>query len=95
MDDHRAIVDQYLRAQFPGAAIRDDHDPERHGHWWSITLDEQIMMLRVSQEFLTGGSDDAARITLTDFDVARALRESAGRAVILTDRLDYQPEEPA
>lgn len=95
MNDHRAIVDQYLKTEFPGAAIKDDHDPERHGHWWSIKLDEQIMVLRVSQEFLTGGSEDAARVILTDSAVARALRESAGRAVILTDRLEYQPEEPA
>ena len=95
MNDHRAIVDQYLRTQFPGASIKDDHDPERHGHWWSIKLDDKIMELRVSQEFLTGGSEDAARVTLTDFDVGRALRDSAGRVVILTDRLEYDAEKPA
>ena len=95
MNDHRAIVDQYLKAEFPGASIADDHDSERHGHWWSITQGDAVMMIHVSQEFLTVGSEHAARGTLTDFDVARALRGSAGRAVILTDRLEYQPEEPA
>jgi hypothetical protein len=95
MNDHRAIVDQYLKREFPYASFADDHDPEHHGHSWRIKQDDEIMVLRVSQEFLIGGSEQAARVTLTDFDVARALRESAGRAVILTDRLEYQPEEPA
>jgi hypothetical protein len=95
MNDHCAIVDQYLKAEFPGASIVDDHDTERHGHWWSITQGDAVMVFRVSQEFLAGGSEDVARLALTEFDVARALRECAGRAVILTDRLEYQPEEPA
>ena len=95
MNDHSAIVGQYLKAEFPGASIVDDHDRERHGHWWAITQGDAVMMIHVSQEFLTVGSEHAVRGTLTDFEVARALRESAGRAVILTDRLEYQPEEPA
>jgi hypothetical protein len=95
MNDHRAIVGQYLKTEFPGAFIMDDLDTERHGRCWSIKQGDAVMALHVSQEFLSGGSEDAARRALTEFDVARALRESAGRAVILTDRLQYQPEEPA
>jgi hypothetical protein len=95
MNDHRAIVDQYLKTEFPSASIMDDLDTERHGRWWSIKQGDTVMVFRVSQEFLAGGSEDVARLALAEFDVARALRESSGRAVILTDRLDYQPEEPA
>ena len=70
-------------------------DNERHGHWWSIKQGDAAMTSRLAG-VLTCGSAHVARGTLTDFDdVTRALRASAGRAVIPTDRLDYQPEEPA
>jgi hypothetical protein len=94
MDDHRAILDQYLRTRVPGAALKDDHDPERHGHRWSIKLDDQIMMLRVSQEFLTAGSEDAARVILTDLVLCELLssclfsRRSARRPGPCYGRID-------
>lgn len=96
MSDHSAIVDQYLKTEFPSASIMDDHDRERHGHLWSIKHNDTIMVLRVSQEFLTAQSEYEARTLLNNFNVAKTLRESAGPAVLLTrDGVAPIPEMPA
>jgi hypothetical protein len=53
------------------------------------------MRLYVSKKALTDDPEHAVHVRLKNLDVARALRSSAGRAVILTDRLAYHPEMPA
>ena len=54
------------------------------------------MVLRVSKEFLVYQSEQEARALLDNFNPARALRGSAGRAVVLSrEGLKYIPEMPA
>ena len=53
------------------------------------------MVLRVSQPFLTAPSEDEAQAMLERLDLARALRESAGRVVVLSRHgLRYVPAIP-
>ena len=49
----------------------------------------------VSEEYIAEESEHAARVRLTNFDVARAPRGSAGRLVILTDWAYIPPPRPA
>jgi hypothetical protein len=94
VSDHRAIVDRYLGTEFPNAAIVDHDDPGR-GRWWSIEHCRTVMVLRVSQEFLTAQSEDEAQTSLERFNLARALRESANRVVVLARHgLRYVPAIP-
>ncbi len=94
MNDHRAIVDAYLRSEFPNAAIKSGRYSEGRDRWWRIEQDGKIMRLHVSEEYLTEESEHAARVRLTNFDVAKALRGSIGRLVVLTDRPSYLPNMP-
>jgi len=95
MSDHRAIVDEYLQAEFPGASITAHDETGPRGRWWSINHHGVVMVLRVSQEFLTGHGADEAQTTLERLNVARALRESAGRIVVLARHgLRYVPAIP-
>jgi hypothetical protein len=96
MSDHRALVEQYLGTEFPNASIMETPDRERfHGHCWSIQQGDRIMVLHVSQEFLTAQSEYEARAQLNNFNPAKALRGSAGRGVILSrNGVRYDPETP-
>lgn len=95
MSDHRAIVDEYLQAAFPNASITNHDERGQHGRWWSINHRGGVMVLRVSHEFLTAHTVDEAQTTLERLDVARALRESAGRAVVLSRHgVRYVPAIP-
>lgn len=94
MSDHRPIVDQYLRAAFPEASIA-DHDDPGHGRLWSIQRHRAVMVLRVSEQFLTAPSEEEARTLLQRLDLVKALRESAGRVVVLSRHgLRYVPAIP-
>ena len=94
MSDHRAIVGHYLRTAFPEASIA-DHDDPGHGRLWSIQRHRALMGLRVSALFLTAPSEEEARAVLQRLDLARALRESAGRVVVLSRHgLRYVPAIP-
>ena len=94
MSDHRAVVDRYLEAEFPDASLV-DHDDPGHGRWWSIQHHRAVMVLRVSQQFLTERSEAEAQASLERLSLARALRESAGRVVVLSRRgLRYVPAIP-
>jgi hypothetical protein len=95
MNDHRAIVDQYLRTEFPDASIVDHDDTGQRGRWWSIKHRGAVMVLRVTQEFLTAHAEDEAQAWLERLAPARALRESAGRVVVLSRHgLRYVPAIP-
>jgi hypothetical protein len=95
MSDHRAVVDAYLDTAFPGAAVASHDERGSRGRWWSIGHRGAVMVLRVSAEFLTSPSEDEARATLARLDLARALRESAGRVVVLSRHgLRYVPAIP-
>ena len=95
MSDHRAIVDRYLQTEFPSASILDHDETGPRGRWWSIKHHGAVMVLRVSQEFLTARSEGEAQATLEHLNPARALRESAGRVVVLSSHgVRYVPAIP-
>jgi hypothetical protein len=95
MSDRRAIVDEYLATAFPDASITNHDERGHHGRWWSINHRGGVIVLRVSHEFLTAHAGDEAQTTLERLDVARALRESAGRVVVLSRHgLRYVPAIP-
>lgn len=95
MTDHRALVDRYLRTEFPDASIVDHDDTGHRGRWWSITQHGTVMVLRVSPEFLTGQSEAEAQASLAHLNLARALRGSISRVVVLSRRgLKYVPDIP-
>jgi hypothetical protein len=96
MSDHRALVERYLTTLFPGAFITHGYDTERHGYFWSIKHNDTTMVLNVTREFLTAQTEREARAHLYNFNVARALLGSAGRAVLLSrEGISYSPQAPA
>jgi hypothetical protein len=88
--------ERYLVTSLAGASIMHGYDTERHGYSWSISHNDTTMMLNVTREFLPAQTENEVRAHLRNFDVARALRGSAGRAVLLSrEGITFSPQTPA
>ena len=88
-EEQIVAVHNYLQKNFPNADINDQLDFDRHGHKFSVTTKNEVLLTSISGELSSGYNKDKLIEILENYGLTKMLKEHPESTIIVTSKRIY------